>query len=509
MAIFKHKNISKVIILTSVLIILSNSLLISFFYVKNQMSEYDEKVNALTKQQIQKQKSMLKNDIANIIDTIDFWYQKNKNEKDLLKWLGAIKFDKEKSNYIFIYELHNINGGDKFAKLIINPNRPDIIGKFISDSYKDINGKEFRKEFLKGIRQDGEAFVEYSYKKTSTSENIKKISYFKYYKGLNWIVAKGVYDDDLQQQILLQKNELKRRVIKQINSNIIAFILISIIAVIVSLLIGKKIEGVLKQKNKEVEIKTQELENLNKNLEQRVGLEINKAKEKEQILVQKSKMIALGEMVSNIAHQWRQPISEISSIFMNLKMKYNLNLLTKEALDDKSKEIEGILEYMSQTIDDFRNFFKPNKQREDFNIDKSIKAVLNIIGTTLNTHNITVNQNIDKALIVNGYENEFEQVILNMISNAKDALVNRSIKEPVINIDAYSKNEKAIISIEDNGGGIDIDLKEKIFEPYFTTKDNTGTGIGLYMSKMIIETNMGGELNVENSQNGAKFTVKL
>ena len=507
MTFFKHKNISKTIILAFIFIILTNSLLISFFYLNNQWSDYETNESALSKQSLSQQKKMLKASVDKIVDDLDFWFKSGINRDIMIKWISQIEYDKEKSDYFFVYKLWDISGGDKFAKLLINPNRPDIIGQFISDSYTDINGKAFRKEFLKGIRKDGESFVEYSYKKASTGKVVKKISYFKYYENLSWIVARGVYADDIVMQTSIQKTALKEKVKKQIGQNLIAFIAVSIIAVMISLIIGKKIESVLTQKNEEVKNKRLQLVNLNKTLEKRVAKEVAKAKQKDEMLMRKSKFIALGEMISNIAHQWRQPISELSAIFMNLKMKHDLGLLTHETMQNKSKEAESLLEYMSNTIDDFRNFFKPDKRKKEFNVKRSIEAVFNIISSSIENEAIDIQKEIDEKITLYGYENEFEQVLLNMINNSKDALIANKIEKPFIFIKGVENNSKVEVHIKDNAGGIKAKPIEKIFEPYFTTKDEGGTGIGLYMSKMIIETNMHGELNVQNDEEGAEFTL--
>jgi signal transduction histidine kinase len=514
MNIFKHKNISKTIAFTSILIILLNSLLISLFYFNNEMNEYNKKIELLVKNSIQKQKQSLKKDVDNIIQNVDFWYKNINNKQDLkqklVKLIGNIDFDDKKENYIFVYELHNINGGNKFAKLLINPNRPDLIGKFISDEYKDKNGKQFRKEFLKDIKQKGESFVEYVYKKLSTNNIVSKISYLKYYKKLNWIIAKGAYKDTLQIQLKKQKFILKNKVRKQIIFNIFSFLIISMFAILVSFIISKKIKNVLESKQKEVKKKTIELKILNDNLKKKASKEVQKAYDQEQILMQKSKFISMGEMISNIAHQWRQPISELSSIFMNIQLRYDTKKLDNNFMTQKTQEIEHILEYMSNTIDDFRSFFKPNKKKTKFKISKMINSAIGIIGSTLKNNNIKVVFNIDENLEIYNLENELEQVVLNIITNAKDVLASNKVTNPKIIINAIKESKNIKISILDNGGGIQNELLDKIFEPYFTTKDDTqGTGLGLYMAKIICEKNMNAKINVTNIDKGVKFCIIL
>ena len=215
-------------------------------------------------------------------------------------------------------------------------------------------------------------------------------------------------------------------------------------------------------------------------------------------------------MISNIAHQWRQPLSELSSILMFIKFKYSINALDKETMEKKSQEADRVLEFMSHTIDDFRNFFIPKKEKEEFNLQKEVQLVINIISSTLYNYNIKIEINIDKDLKIISYLNEYKQVVLNILNNAKDVLIDKEIKNPLIKLTASEDTNHVILSIEDNGGGVFVEPKSKIFEPYFTTKENSnGTGIGLYMSKIIVEKNMKGNLKVENTNKGAKFSIHI
>jgi C4-dicarboxylate-specific signal transduction histidine kinase len=283
-----------------------------------------------------------------------------------------------------------------------------------------------------------------------------------------------------------------------------------LIANIFAIILGKQIDKFFKEYNKEILKKTKELEELNSTLESRVKQEVSKRAEQERLLIEKSKFIALGEMISNIAHQWRQPLSELSAIILNIKFRYMMKKLDSETMVQKSKEAEKLLDYMSNTIDDFRNFFMPQKSKKKFSIKESVDNVLNIIGKTLQNRNIELLLEIDDKISVLGYQNEFEQVILNILSNAKDALMESGVKNPTINISVRRKENLVQIQISDNADGIKIEPIEKIFEPYISTKEESnGTGIGLYMSKIIIEKNMQGKIVAENINQGARFTISL
>ncbi|MCT7485543.1 HAMP domain-containing histidine kinase [Aliarcobacter cryaerophilus] len=246
------------------------------------------------------------------------------------------------------------------------------------------------------------------------------------------------------------------------------------------------------------------------NLESRIKNEIDQRLAQEQILIQQSKLAAMGEMIGNIAHQWRQPLAQISAIHMNMKVTYDFNKFDEVYLNEKIKEANKLTSYMSQTINDFQNFFIPQKEKEIFSIEKACKDAYNIIDSSLKYHNIEINFNIKEDTNIFGYKNEFSQVILNILSNAKDILIERKIENPKIDIEVKNGDNYSIIKIHDNAGGVKDDILDKIFDPYFTTRHKTqGTGIGLYMAKNIIERNMSGFINVKNIENGALFTIKV
>ena len=236
---------------------------------------------------------------------------------------------------------------------------------------------------------------------------------------------------------------------------------------------------------------------------------LKKEKEKqEKILIQKSKMASMGEMIGNIAHQWRQPLSQLSGLFIDIESAYDYKELNKKYLQNRVEEATDLLEYMSKTIDDFRNFFNPNSIKEEFIIKHSVENAIKIVKSTFDFHNIELIINIDESLKIEGFKNEYSQAVMNIISNAKDVFIDKKIQNPQIKI-YIRKTEKIALCIEDNAGGIDEDIIDKIFDPYFTTKYEYGTGIGLYMTKMIIEDKMNGSIFVKNSTDGAIFFIEV
>ncbi len=230
----------------------------------------------------------------------------------------------------------------------------------------------------------------------------------------------------------------------------------------------------------------------------------------EKLLIQRSKMAAMGEMIGNIAHQWRQPISELSGLFFDIESAYEYGELDKEYLSKRTDEANDLLEYMSKTIDDFKEFYNPKSKKRVFSIKESLDKTVAIIRSSFKYHNIEIEIAVDSTVSVLGYSNEFSQVLLNILSNSKEAALIRDIKEPKVKIYTSVEDGSVYLNIEDNCGGIEQDILDKIFEPYFTTKYNYGTGIGLYMSKIIIENKMEGKIAVQNiDKKGVRFIITL
>jgi len=283
----------------------------------------------------------------------------------------------------------------------------------------------------------------------------------------------------------------------------------TIITLIIHEVIKNKDEKKISNLNKTLETKIVELDEFNKTLYNKVKIEVEKQREKEKLLIQQSKLAALGEMIGNIAHQWRQPIGAVSTIMMNIKWTAISKGVPEDFINDKIKEANEQLNYMSQTIDDFRNFFKPDKEKEYFDIKIEVRKAYKIIEATLKNSHINFQIFHSSTYEVYGYPNEFSQVVLNILSNAKDVLIERKIESPKIEVNLYADENNTYCEISDNAKGISKDNIEKIFEPYFTTKDSRGTGIGLYIAKEIIEKHMDGKLIVKNGDVGAKFIISV
>jgi len=235
---------------------------------------------------------------------------------------------------------------------------------------------------------------------------------------------------------------------------------------------------------------------------------VEEKKEKEKILVHQSKLASMGEMINNIAHQWRQPLAHLSFINMDLQMASEDNDLDKKYLKDKLEESNNQIDFMSQTIDNFKNFYQPTKEKEFFKVSLATQSAIDIIKPLLDFSDIELDFKILSDKKIKAYENEYSQVVLNFLTNAKDVLIERKIVNPKIEVLLDVKNNKTVLSVKDNAGGINQELIEKIFDPYFTTKDKS-SGIGLYMCKTIVYSHLKGSILVENTNLGACFSVEV
>jgi len=260
------------------------------------------------------------------------------------------------------------------------------------------------------------------------------------------------------------------------------------------------------KKRKEAEL---ELKNFNENLEKDISLKMQEIHYKDAMLLEKTKLAAMGEMIGSIAHQWRRPLSTLHINIEMLEEDYKEKKVDTEFLQQFIKKNSEIIQYMSHTIDDFQNFYKIDKEKRVFDVMKKIQSV-----STLNLNQLEQNGikivNEGESFSVLGYPSEFQQVILNIISNAKEALLDKKIKNPMIKVKLFTDDTKGYVQISDNAGSIDKKILDKVFEPYFTTKEKEGgTGLGLYMSKMIIEKNMGGTLSFSNTVEGSELLITL
>jgi len=258
----------------------------------------------------------------------------------------------------------------------------------------------------------------------------------------------------------------------------------------------------------EVAQKNKQLEVFNEKMQKLVEEEVSKNLEKQHMLELQTRHAQMGEMISLITHQWKQPLSVIQTLGTLLKMKYDLQTLTPELTVEKIENILQQVDYMTQTVNDFQKFFTPSKERTMFNVKKTIYSVLELVKMDYALSNIAVSIAGGDEVRVKGYANEYKQVILSLLQNAKDAFEGEDISNKHVHINVTQEKEHSLVSISDNAGGIPKEMIAEVFTQYMTSKIN-GSGLGLYIAKSVIENNMQGKIWVENTKDGAVFFIKV
>lgn len=250
------------------------------------------------------------------------------------------------------------------------------------------------------------------------------------------------------------------------------------------------------------------LSQLNETLEQRVTAEVAANREKDHLLIQQSRLAAMGEMVHNIAHQWRQPLNSLSLLISNMQDDFKFQSMTEETLEHDVSSARRLIEKMSTTIDDFRDFFRPDREKSSFDVADAVRDAVFIVMAALKNNRIEISVDVVPGLTASGFPNQYAQAVLNLLVNAKEAILGGKAAAGQIHVALRKEGEEAVLTVDDNGGGIAQAVLPRLFDPYFTTKDQ-GSGIGLYMVKTIIERNMEGKISAANIENGARFTLSI
>ena len=413
----------------------------------------------------------------------------NELKEKVLKRINKKRYAQK--GYIFIYDKEGTTLSH-YNQSLLGQNRIN---------YQDNQGRYLVKEVVEFGRNNTEGYLKYE-SSVNPLDNIKtnsKISYIKSFKDWGWSIGTGFYTDTLLKEIEEKKNSLEQQNDESLKKIIYASIFITLIFILISFFISK----IIKKSFSEYR------ESLNE--------EIKKTIEKDQQLIQQSKMAIMGEMIGNIAHQWKQPLSLISMSNGLVQLNQeNKDIGSKEEVEKATQNIDNAVNHLSTTIDDFRDFFRPNKEKENFKIKETLSKTCNLISSQFKNNNIEVIKEIDD-IEVYGFHNELLQVLINIFKNAKDELVKLDIDKRLIFINVQKDEKEVTIKIKDNAGGIPEEIIDKVFDSYFTTKnDKEGTGIGLYMSEQII-TNMSGTITVQNVEydidntkyKGAEFKITL
>jgi signal transduction histidine kinase len=253
-----------------------------------------------------------------------------------------------------------------------------------------------------------------------------------------------------------------------------------------------------------------EYHELKERVQQLVREGVAQKRKQDDLLIIEGRQAVMGEMINNIAHQWRQPINTLGLLAQDLQMTYRFGEFNREYIDANVKKTMEVIQAMSKTIDDFRTFFRPGREKVDFKVLKVVSKIRLLLEGSFDAKQIAMELKSSGDPVVRGYPSEFSQVLLNILINARDAFLQQKVESPRVTITVFAEQGKTVILVADNAGGIAPEIIGKIFDPYFTTKGpDRGTGIGLFMSKSIIEKNMGGSLTVRNAQGGAEFRIEL
>ncbi|PHO11858.1 histidine kinase [Malaciobacter marinus] len=415
----------------------------------------------------------------------DDWYWEEPKSKKIKRKIGFHKifepynifvgtgeytqeYEKELKSYILRY-ISKIKYLDKKIISVI-----DYDGILLTSRNKK-NQKTYKQLLNIAKSKNHQGFFSYVNNKDEYEEKITFVKGFDHWK---WAIYASFHKDSLKKELDLRLETLEKEDKETIKSFLFLCAVLTIIMLAISFYVIKLLEKSFYEYREKI------LEEAQKN------------RQKDTILAQQSKMAAMGEMIANITHQWRQPLSVISTAVTGLKFEKEMDILKDENFYRGMDSIHNSVIHLSKTIDDFRNFFKPNKDKINFNLKDVVEKTLKLLSSQFDINNIYFIKNCENIKI-HGAENELVQVLINIINNSKDALKNTDNKR-LIFIDIFKQDNKVILLIKDTAGGINKSIINKVFEPYFTTKKDKGTGIGLYMSKQIIADSLNGEIAVSN-----------
>ena len=423
------------------------------------------------------------------------------SKQEILKSIEKISLNK--NEYIFI-----VNGeGD----ILLNYAKPSLVGKNVFKENNTYARTVFNKVFNL-TKNYGSSFLTYDWENPKTKQIEKKYSYVKKIPKSSWVIGSGFYESTINNMAKNKAVSLYEEYNLRIDYILTFGLIIFFISFVAAFFISKYLSTTFSNYNKNIKEKSIALQKSNENLEMRVKEEVQKNKEKELQLFAQAKMAALGDMIGNIAHQWRQPLSVISTIASGIKLRHKFKELKLEEIPRQMDEIVDKTQHLSQTIDTFRNFLKEKKEFNETVLQDTINGALKIIERSLKENSIVLEKKLgeEKPLLITTVSNEISQVIINIVNNSMDAILENKIQDAWVRITLNQSNNNAIISIEDNAGGIPDEIILKVFEPYFTTKHQSqGTGLGLHMSYKIINESLNGKLSVKNGEFGAKFTMVL
>ncbi|MGB3751594.1 MAG: HAMP domain-containing sensor histidine kinase [Arcobacteraceae bacterium] len=433
------------------------------------------------------------------------------------------KFLEDKKNDIR-YKINNIN------ELINFQDKQDIVQnkKLIHDFIKRTNDKKYRIITVQELSTDmpyydeliehGEYYKHTSVMDKETEKKISTIEYLVLNKKWNWVISTKFNDNIINEEIQTWEQHLLHLIRDNIYVHISLLFLFSIALLLVMYIIHRIANRTIKKFQINMKRKEEKLKEEIHTLQRLLNNETDKYDEQSKMMQKQSKMLALGDMLSNLSRQWRRPLTEISETVQSIKLSVKEDMLITDKDIEKLTYINNSAVYLSRTVDDFRVFLKADSLKIDFIVSEIVEKALVINRTILKKNNIKIVKDLDKDVMIHNLSFGLLQAMVNIIYNAKDALKKIDEQDRYIFISTKNSEESVEIKITDTGKGIPEDVKEDIFKPYFTTKQKTyGTGLGLHMAHNIIEQNMSGKIFVSNEETtyndktyiGASFSIIL
>ena len=475
-----EKNLLNIIKIVPILVLILFSISTTYLMIHYNDKQLQKEIKELKNDFINLQKEVIHKEVNKIHAMINYEYKYLKNrisKTDILNNIESMQYDQ--NGYIFIIDYQG-NFLINISKSFMETNQLDL---------KDKNGFMITKEIIK-IAKDGEGYISYLGLEGTHRNQSKKISFVKGFDSWNWAIGYGFHPSDIEPKILKRKLELQALNGEKIKNILIINTFLTLIFILFFMLFSKSIKNRFNTYKKEL---------------QRTEA---KNREKDEIIFHQSKMATIGELLNIISHQWRQPLAQINSLTLDMYIDQKQNKLSDEGLKKSITDIEKTTKYLSNTIDDFSNFFIQDRDKKEFSPQEAIQECISILSPSLKDIDVQIKGINDISIY--GYVTLYQQVILTIIINSLDAFFVQNIEDPKIIITIDQKENKSYVTILDNAKGIDVKNIDKIFDLYFSTKESQKvTGLGLYIAKQIIQKSMNGTIKAKNLDDGVAFIIEV
>ena len=473
----KLLNIIKIVPL---LILILFSLTTTTLMIQYNNKQLHREIRYLKNEYIDLQKEIIKREVTKVHSMILYEYEHLNHlisKDEILKKIESMKYDK--NGYIFLID-YDGNFLINIEKSFIETNQINL---------QDKNGFMVTQEIIK-VAQKKEGYLSYLGLLGTHHTQSEKVSYIKGFKPWKWAIGYGFHPSDIEPKIAKRTNELQETNRELVNKILFTNAILTSVFILFFILFAKNIQNRFTKYKREIALKEE------------------KNREKDEIIFHQSKMAVIGELLNIISHQWRQPLAQINALTLDMYMQQKQELLDEKELKNTISDIERTTHYLSNTIDDFSSFFVQEKEKAEFSAKDAIDACINILSPSLKDVKIEIKLIEDRK--INGYITLYQQVILTLLTNSLDAFTSKNIENPkiIISIDANEAN--SLVSVLDNAKGITRQNESRVFELYFSTKDEKNvSGLGLYIAQQIIEKNMDGSIVLNNSSSGAEFVISV